>query len=271
MSNEPVYPSVKQGVLLILTAVALLLVAGCGLSVLAPNVVIPSNAVITVAYILLFGGAFVYGFKRAKAPIRSILPIKPVGLRLYLPMAGMIVGIALLSWQYARLYTFLLEQIRPNLVLNKDMSNAELWTLAVAALLIAPLLEESLFRGLLLRGFLTHRSRWKAIWISALLFAVMHMNLLQFLPTAAIGAAFGWWRAETGSILPAVIGHFFYNLLALASHLFLDADIRIGAVYTSLISAVGVVLLLLGIWSLRRLFQNPLNGEPYSAETPPPK
>ncbi len=42
MSNEPVYPSVKQGVLLVLIAFALLWVAGCVLSI---------SAVLTTAFV----------------------------------------------------------------------------------------------------------------------------------------------------------------------------------------------------------------------------
>ena len=266
MTEERVYPSVKQGVLLVLIAFALLYSLSYGLSVFAENIGVPSDAAFTVAYILSFGGVFVYGFKRAKAPLRSILPIKPVSPRLYLPIAAMTAGLFLLGWEFIRLCALLLEQISPDSVPDDDTPYGELWNFAVAALLLAPLLEEALFRGLLLRGFLAHRSRWKAIWISSILFAFIHVaNPFQLLPVGALGVAFAWWRVETGSVLPSAIGHFFCNLLAVASYLSTEI------VYASLIIAGGVGLLLLGIWSLRRLLQNPLDEEQRGAETPPPE
>ncbi len=265
MSNEPVYPSVKQGVLLVLAAFALLYSVSYGLSRLTANVGISYDAVFTVAYILSFGGVFVYGCKRAKAPLRSILPIKPVSPRLYLSIAAMTAGLFLLELVFISLCAFLLEQISPDLV-SDDMPYGDLWNFAVAVLLLAPLLEEALFRGLILRGFLTHCSRWKAIWISSILFGLMHIvDPFQVLPVGALGVAFAWWRVETGSILPSAIGHSFCNLMAVS--VYLSAEI----LYTSLMIAGGVALLLLGIWSLRRLFQNPPDREPNGAEIPPPK
>ena len=264
MSSEPVYPSVKQGVLLILIAFALLYSVSYGLSALVANVGIPFDAAFTVAYILSFGGVFVYGFKRAKAPIRSILPIKSVSLRLCLPIAAMTAGLFLLGWEFISLCAFLLEQISPGLVSDEDMSNAELWNFAVAALLLAPLLEEALFRGLILRGFLTHCSRWKAIWISSILFALVHVvDPLQLLPVGALGIAFAWWRVETGSVLPSAIGHFFCNLMAVASYLSVEI------VYTFLLIAGGVGLLLAGVFGLRTQFQNLPKDADRGGDLPP--
>ena len=152
------------------------------------------------------------------------------------------------------------------------MSDAGLWFLVFTLVVVAPVTEEPLFRGLLLRGFLAHRSRWKAVLISSLLFGAFHIHPRQVLPAIVIGGVFAWWRIETGSVLPALIGHALYNLTAVVFLFLINAGIEFGIILPLWLNAAGVVLTLLGVWSLRRLFQNPLDGEPYDApEIPPPK
>ena len=299
MSNEPVYPSVKQGVLLVVVWAALNLFIGCVIGLAAGlfsvllgfeiddfvDTISASDAILTiiaVANILTLGGIFYYGFKKTKAPLQAILPMKPIRPLLYLPMMAMLIGMGILLSQLDNFVIALFEPILPETVFEIFVDigfepDANLWGFAALLIIVAPITEEPLFRGLLLRGFLTHRSRWKAVWISALLFGAIHMNLRQFLPGVALGVAFAWWRIETGSLLPAFLGHAFYNGIAAAYFAYAvlqnpDAPFETFETLQPLwLNAAGVVLLLLGIWSLRRLFQNPLNREPYSAETSPPK
>jgi len=76
---------------------------------------------------------------------------------------------------------------------------------------IAPVIEEMLFRGIFLRSFLVNYSPNKAIYLSALLFALFHMNLFQ-IPTAfIIGCIFGWLYVRTRSLWPCILGHALYN------------------------------------------------------------
>ncbi|MDE0021308.1 MAG: type II CAAX endopeptidase family protein [Candidatus Poribacteria bacterium] len=261
MSNEPVYPSVKQGVLLVLVVIALLYSVSYGLSALVANVGIPFDAAFTVAYILSFGGVFVYGFKRAKAPIRSILPLTSVAKHIYLPIAATAVGMVILFLQCDRFYAFILERLLPSLTFSQSgiMEGASFYdvlSFVIMFIVVAPITEEPLFRGLLLRGFLAHRSRWSAILISSLLFGAAHMNLRQFLPAVVIGGVFAWWRIETGSVLPALIGHFLYNLAAVLSQFLYGAGTASGVFQPIWLNAIGALLLLAGVFGLRTQFQN---------------
>lgn len=274
MSEKPVYPSVKQGVLLVLIAVALQYIVTCGLGILAASADIPIFAALAVVNILFFGGAFVYGYKRTKAPLRSVLPMAPVHPAVYLPIAAAAVGLAILFSQYVRIYDLLLEKILPDWMINQldhdlGMSGAGLWSIVLLFIVVAPITEELLFRGLLLRGFLTHRSRWKAVWISSLLFGAAHMNLRQFLPTAVIGGMFAWWRIETGSVLPALIGHALYNLAAVLSILLYDAWATAGMLQTIILSATGALLLVLGAVLLRIYFQDQSKDANNGGDIPP--
>jgi membrane protease YdiL (CAAX protease family) len=82
-------------------------------------------------------------------------------------------------------------------------------TLAVCVM--APLLEEMLFRGIVLRGFLQRYSRWQAIVGSALLFGAAHLNIYQFVVGLVMGTLLGWLYERTRSLIPCIALHAAYN------------------------------------------------------------
>jgi membrane protease YdiL (CAAX protease family) len=78
--------------------------------------------------------------------------------------------------------------------------------------------EEFLFRG----GLQTIMIRWTknmhvAIWITAAIFSAFHMEFYGFLPRLLLGALFGYLVAWSGSIWPAVWGHFLNNSTAVVA------------------------------------------------------
>jgi membrane protease YdiL (CAAX protease family) len=75
----------------------------------------------------------------------------------------------------------------------------------------APVGEELFFRGLVLRGFLGRYSVTKAVWASALLWAVSHLNPWQAVGALPLGLVLGWLVVRTGSLIPAIIGHMIAN------------------------------------------------------------
>jgi membrane protease YdiL (CAAX protease family) len=82
---------------------------------------------------------------------------------------------------------------------------------------VGPVSEELIFRGVLLRGFLENYRTWAAILLSSLLFAFMHLNPWQSVSGFFIGCLFAWFVARTGSLLPAIAGHVLTNGLAVAA------------------------------------------------------
>lgn len=77
--------------------------------------------------------------------------------------------------------------------------------------LVAPFLEEMLFRGIILRGFLSKYPATKAIILSSLLFSLMHFNIYQ-IPTAfVLGCFIGWLFYVTHSLWPSIIAHAINN------------------------------------------------------------
>src|ERR1051325_2429479 len=83
-----------------------------------------------------------------------------------------------------------------------------------SAVLAAPLGEELFFRGLVLRGFLSRYSIAKAVWASAVLFAIFHLNRWQAVVALPLGLAFAWLFLRTGSLIPGIIAHATVNFSA---------------------------------------------------------
>ena len=82
---------------------------------------------------------------------------------------------------------------------------------------VAPMAEEMVFRGAILRSLnsiLGHRLRWVAIVVSALLFALVHGNMAQGFGAFLMGLLLGWMYIRTGSIVPGVVFHWVNNSIA---------------------------------------------------------
>ncbi|MGM9482525.1 lysostaphin resistance A-like protein [Roseateles sp. NT4] len=85
------------------------------------------------------------------------------------------------------------------------------WISTLTACLIAPLVEEMLFRGIILRSFLRQYERWPAILGSALLFGLSHMNIYQCVAASVVGLVIGWLYERTRSLWPGILLHAAYN------------------------------------------------------------
>jgi membrane protease YdiL (CAAX protease family) len=93
----------------------------------------------------------------------------------------------------------------------------------LAVCVLAPLLEEMLFRGIVLRGFLQRYPRWQAIFMSALFFGAAHMNIYQFVVGFVMGTVLAWLYERTRSLIPCIALHAAYNITTLLLADWLDA------------------------------------------------
>ncbi|MBR7966843.1 CPBP family intramembrane glutamic endopeptidase [Burkholderia cenocepacia] len=83
--------------------------------------------------------------------------------------------------------------------------------LIVLTCVIAPLLEEMLFRGVMLRSFLRQYPEGTAIAHSAAVFGLAHLNVYQFALAFGLGLLIGKLYAATRSLLPGILIHACYN------------------------------------------------------------
>ena len=81
--------------------------------------------------------------------------------------------------------------------------------------LLAPLVEELVFRGAILRAWLRWKSNpWIGIVISAVMFSAIHMNPAQMPHAFLIGLLLGWMYYRTDSIVLGVVYHWVNNTIA---------------------------------------------------------
>lgn len=84
--------------------------------------------------------------------------------------------------------------------------------------LFTAIVEELMFRGCVQTIFF----KWTgnvhaAVWITGILFSAFHMEFFGFLPRLLLGVLFGYFTAWSGSIWPAVWGHFLNNSTAVVA------------------------------------------------------
>jgi sodium transport system permease protein len=92
------------------------------------------------------------------------------------------------------------------------------WSVAMQFFFIAVtpgLCEEMLFRGFALNPLKRHWGSKSALIVSALMFAMVHLDVVRLVPTFMLGLAFGYIALATGSIIPAIALHIMNNALAL--------------------------------------------------------
>lgn len=87
----------------------------------------------------------------------------------------------------------------------------------VAVGILAPLTEEVVFRGAILRtllGMMSKRNHWVAIMISAAIFGAVHGNAAQFVNALLMGLLLGWMYYRTRSLVPGILLHWVNNTMA---------------------------------------------------------
>ncbi len=95
-----------------------------------------------------------------------------------------------------------------------QMMGGPLWVTLLCVSVFAPFFEEWLCRGMILRGLLQKMRPGWAIVLSALFFALIHLNPWQAIPAFALGCLFGYVYYRTGSLKLTMLMHCVNNTFA---------------------------------------------------------
>lgn len=104
------------------------------------------------------------------------------------------------------------ETLKKSLELLMD---GPLWAALLSVSVFAPLFEEWLCRGLVLRGLMKHMNPTGAILVSAAFFAILHLNPWQAIPAFLLGILFGYVYYRTGSLKLTMLMHCVNNTFSL--------------------------------------------------------
>jgi len=204
--------------------------AWLAVNILQPHVVASQNDMRIAAFLLL-RNAVLYGTEFSFAYLvlcsRRSIPWQEIGLRLpadrtsafFLLVLSLfaIPAILLVEALWSKLFLLLFhvptardDQFR---LYGLPLSHA---ALVVLLLIAAPICEEIIFRGLIMRWLLRMGiAPWMAIIGTALLFACGHLDPSNLENYFLSGLILGYLAYRTRSLIPAMIWHALFNLLAL--------------------------------------------------------
>lgn len=192
-----------------------------------------TGAIVAFIFTALIEGAFllapVYYARLAVQALKEGVPAsmrtisQALGLRRFnfARILPWIIGLMVLIFAFDELYTLAINLLHLQITTNDQVvlqqgKFAPLTTYGVllGSILIAPFCEELFFRGFVLPGLLKEMSPLWAVFISAALFAIAHVDPGSFLPLFAIGLALGFLRLRSGSTWAGICLHMLNNTLA---------------------------------------------------------
>jgi membrane protease YdiL (CAAX protease family) len=255
-SHKP-YPTFWKSVLLLLSALPFGIIAALPLM---PFFSLKSGIATNIIYLASMGGATYWGLH-----LRKNWQLKTGAVSF---MVLLLALLAILSIDI--ILEPLMSMAPPSDMLMEMMKGMKNEPVAFffAVVLAAPILEEVLFRSIILDGFLKNYKPLKAILLSAFLFGLMHGNLVQGIGAFVMGILLGWIYWKTESITLCILLHFANNLLAFISTLltpdqYLDQSLR-GAigndVYFSSLYVVSLVVALTSLLLLRKKLYPSVTG-----------
>lgn len=115
------------------------------------------------------------------------------------------------------------------------------WAGILYGILVAPIVEEFLFRGVLIGGLIRNGYRpWVSILLPAIIFSLLH-HPIMIVHTMIFAIVAGWLFWRTGSLLPSIIIHVTNNTLS-----FIDTDLNTAWAIVVLVACLAVICLSIG-------------------------
>jgi len=168
-----------------------------------------------------------YGFRKTGNPISEVFPLKKFNPLLIFFLLLFFLGIQ----QLLNVVNGFINLVIPPPAWFWEMfdkifeNDFGFWGAFMKVVVIAPVVEESIFRGVIMHGLMRNYKKGTAIFYSGLLFALFHMNPWQFVATFVLGLILGWIMIKTHNIALCMTGHALNNLLVLLSITF-DKQIK---------------------------------------------
>jgi uncharacterized protein len=219
--------SVTTFILMLLAIFALLISVAVGIAVTETSVY--SIYYIQIFfYVLMFVGFYYWGLTKRERKIMMVKgeEKKPLHLAFVPFLVGGLVTIlyvlALQQW-LPGLYKSYMEAAEQMQGISLLSDPIELLLLFISVVILAPIVEEIVFRGIFFNLLNKKRSALTAMIISSLVFGFLHAETM--VPTAVIGFILCFIYHRTGSLLLVMAGHMVNNLIAFSLPLLIgDSD-----------------------------------------------
>lgn len=215
--TDPAYPGLLQSIALTcITAVSLLLAGFLANALtIALGFEVPIGANTAAVNTVAVGLVVLWGCRRAGAPCSAVLRFGAFPPLLLAPLALLTLGSSIVLSEADNLLRSVWPVPQGILELLLGLTQ-ESWGNFLLLVVVAPLTEELLFRGLILRGLIAQRGEWAAVLYSSLLFGLLHLNPWQLASAFFLGIVLGWLFIQTRSLVPCILCHAAFNALSFA-------------------------------------------------------
>jgi uncharacterized protein len=162
---------------------------------------------------------FIYGFKKAKTKFSEVFALKSFNLLLIVPIIILFSGLQYLIG----LLNVVVEKIIPSPpwfweLFDRIFENRfGFWGAFLKVAVLAPVIEETLFRGVIMHGLMKNYRSWYSILLSGILFSLFHLNPWQMTYTFFLGIFLGWLMVRTRSLPLCILAHAINNIIVLYS------------------------------------------------------
>ncbi len=171
-----------------------------------------------------------------------------------------ILGIAILSSELNNLLHLFIPVSSETKIFDKFMQE-DIAGVFITVLVVAPLVEEMLFRGIILDGLRMHYKLATAVLVSSILFGLVHIDLFIAVNAFLLALFLAWMRLESGSLMLCVVSHATFNSIPFILVRILKMEIRGFTTISSNVvqfqplwfDALGLLLLAIGIAGLKTL------------------
>ena len=148
-----------------------------------------------------------FGFNQPRLG-RTIFMAHMVGV-LMLPIAWSLSGLSSQILEFFRLPAEKQQAVKA--LENAANTPITLFYQGMAAILIAPFVEELVFRGILYPAIKQQGFHKLALWGTSLFFALIHGNLMIFVPLTVLAIFLTFLYETTNNLLAPIITHAFFN------------------------------------------------------------
>lgn len=177
---------------------------------------------------IFFGTTFILlflGTRFSGLPYRDIFPLKSFH---WLNIPALLISLVALQFFMNEISVHVDQMLPPpgwfmELFAKLFESDFGIWGGILRVVVLAPIVEELIFRGVIFSGFQRIYPAFWAILFSALLFSLFHLNPWQLGPTFLLGLLLGFVRLRTGSLLAAIFTHALHNGMIFLSVYYHDA------------------------------------------------
>lgn len=118
--------------------------------------------------------------------------------------------------------------------------------MVVSTAVIAPIVEEIIFRGLILTRLNRVFPGWLSVLLSALLFGVCHGQIVWMTYAFVLGVIFGFLALQAKSIWPSLCAHILFNSIGQLA-VYLPETEEAGLLFMGILVGVGVVLCVIAV------------------------